>query len=388
MASQKRYSLKNRTLENDIKYRGFLSYRYVRIIAWFILVLAAVGTVVKFNIKISPDSKSQIGWISDATDFISDLPVALFMLANFAFIFQRRDSWKQLLTFYGGVALLMYIAGNVLILHYGFGIANTFFGKTDVMALSRAFGTMMAASGKGYVFNIFIDLLLCSLIFFFSFYTPKGGFKERWQLILFRCGMILPVLYEVGSVIFKYQVIVNGYQIPHFIFFLLTSKPPLMIIAFFLIVLFAKLFEINAIKRKGEEFAKEHAKTNAHSLRFSIMISIVFLVISIVDLFLFIFFSVILAKGMGGSDTAVEIAMNISQTLGFGNSMTLALIIPIVILFSYTKTHKNKKIDTLIPAIGIIFILITYIEGMFQVFIHNVGPLMDKIREIINEMPQ
>ena len=163
--------LKDRTLANDIKFRGIFSYRYVRMLAWFFLILIQIGMVIKFQIKVNPDSASQLNWYVNFADFIAEMPLALFLLANFGFIFQLRHNWRRLLMFYGGIALGLYVAANIVTLHFGFGIAGTFFGKTDYMALARAFGIILINSGNaGYVFNLFIDLFLCSLIFFFMFY--------------------------------------------------------------------------------------------------------------------------------------------------------------------------------------------------------------------------
>ena len=41
-------------------------------------------------------------------------------------------------------------------------------------------------------------------------------------------------------------------------------------------------------------------------------------------------------------------------------------LIPIVLLFSYTKKHKNTSIDAFIPIIGIAAILGLYVEAFFQ----------------------
>ena len=52
-----------------------------------------------------------------------------------------------------------------------------------------------------------------------------------------------------------------------------------------------------------------------------------------------------------------------------GESAALLLLAPVMLLFSYTRTHKNKTFDTLIPAIGVVAIVIAYIEGLYQFFL-------------------
>ena len=48
-----------------------------------------------------------------------------------------------------------------------------------------------------------------------------------------------------------------------------------------------------------------------------------------------------------------------------------------MLLFSYTRTHKNKTLDMLIPVIGVAAIVISYLEGLYQFFLmvpDMVGP--------------
>ena len=54
--------------------------------------------------------------------------------------------------------------------------------------------------------------------------------------------------------------------------------------------------------------------------------------------------------------------------LGFGRSATLLLISPLMLLFSYTRTHKNRLLDSFIPIISIVIIVLVYLEGFFQFF--------------------
>lgn len=386
MAKTAHIRLKDRTLENDIKYRAPLSYRYLRIIAWICLIIAQIGMVAKLNIRIVPGSEQQIGWVKDMGEIFATFPLPLFLLANFAVMYQKRDSWKKLIMFYGGVALGLYIVANVVIIHYGYGFVNAF-AQIDFMDMAKGFGLLLFGLGKtGLVFNIFIDLFLCALVFYFLNYNPKS-FQGK-KLIIFRSFVIIPILYEVGSILIKYFVSLGQMDLPFFVFFLLTSKPPLMFAAIVALFVILKIEELRKKKKYlNNDFVKEHRKTNAHSLRFSIIIAITFFVAGIIDLIIYLSTSLALASKFVADiediDVASYLALYVISHLGFGDASTLLLIAPLTLLFSYTKVHKNKKIDPLIPVVGIALILFVYVEGIFQIVVVNVAKVVQAIKDIL-----
>lgn len=384
MAKEGHIRLRDRTLDNDIKYRGPLSYRYLRIIAWVCLIIAQIGMVAKLNITIVKSSEQAIGWVRDMGEIFASFPLPLFLLANFAVMYQKRESWKKLLMFYGGIALLLYIVANVVIIHYGYGFVNAF-AKIEFMDMAKTFGLLLFGLGKtGLVFNIFIDLFLCALVFYFLNYKPKS-FKGK-KLYIFRSFAIFPILYEVASILIKYFVGVGAMDIPFFCFFLLTSKPPLMFAAIIALFVILKIEELRKMKQHlNSEFVKEHRKTNAHSLRFSIIIAITFFVAGTLDFIIYSASSIALTSSLiadvGDEDFAVGMAMYVISHMGFGDAIPLLLIAPLTLLFSYTKVHKNKKIDPLIPVVGLLLIIFVYVEGIFQIIVVNVARVVEIIRE-------
>ena len=52
--------------------------------------------------------------------------------------------------------------------------------------------------------------------------------------------------------------------------------------------------------------------------------------------------------------------------MGFGGSISLIFLAPLVLLFSYTRRPKNPMLDLLIPVAGIALILFVYLEGIHQ----------------------
>lgn len=387
----KRLKLRERTLENDIKYRGPLSYRHLRIIAWVCMIFAQIGMVVNFNIKLFPSTVDQLGWLKDLCSFFSSFPLPLFLLANFTMIFTQKGGkgWRSLLIFYGGMAALLYVLGNFVVMHYGFGLVNAVV-EMSFIDKAKLFGFIMINSGNlGLVFNIFIDLFLCTLLFFFMNYSPKRIKKEH--IIYFRLLTILPIAYEITSIILKYFAVSGAINIPSFVFFLLTSKPPFMFVAFVALVFALKIEERRNLKRhENLEFTKEHRKTNAHSFRFSIIIAIVFTIVGFLDLFTYLFAIVAITASNASDPSQVEGLLEISQyitsRMGFGQSTTLLIVAPLVLLFSYTRTHKNPKIDTFIPVVAVGLIIFLYIEGIYQIIVMNVSALVQKIKDFLQEM--
>jgi hypothetical protein len=58
--------------------------------------------------------------------------------------------------------------------------------------------------------------------------------------------------------------------------------------------------------------------------------------------------------------------MRIALAVGFGGSISLIFLAPLVLLFSYTRRPKYPMLDLLIPVAGIALILLVYLEGTHQ----------------------
>jgi hypothetical protein len=54
--------------------------------------------------------------------------------------------------------------------------------------------------------------------------------------------------------------------------------------------------------------------------------------------------------------------------MGFGDSYTVAIVAPIVLLFAYNKPIKASPLDILIPLISFGVIAFIYVEGVFLLF--------------------
>ena len=60
------------------------------------------------------------------------------------------------------------------------------------------------------------------------------------------------------------------------------------------------------------------------------------------------------------------VAVLTAIAVGFGESIPLLFVAPVMFLYSYTRVPKNKMISTLIPAVGIVLIILVILEGVYQ----------------------
>ena len=378
----KRDKLIYRTVDNDIKYHAPLNYRHLRIIAWAVLAIAQIGILLTIAAKFDKPNSESLLDASNIFSFFSNFPLPLFMLANFAFILRGTQGYKRLLIFYGGVALLLYAIAVFITTHYVFGIALAIDETASWIEFANAAGTGFVQTGKStyYIFNIFIDLFLCALTYFFLNYTPKNFFQGK-KIVIFRLFVILPILYEAGTFVLKYFADVHGMPLNYLFFFLLTAKPPFMFLAFLIIALLLRYKNYLYVKKFGTEKSyEEHINTNAHALSVSITTAIVFAICSVLDFLVIILFAFIYARNHGGiSVENLTLGALYGYDCGLGASTVLVLVIPFVFLFSYRNTPKRPEYDKYIPVIGIGLIVFIYIEGLYQIGTHKLEAIIDMI---------
>ena len=253
-------------------------------------------------------------------------------------------------------------------------------------------GVYSLASGGGLAFNIFIDMFLCTLLMFFMNYVPTRFFTGK-RLVLFRLMALLPILYEVASLGVRLAVCLGKLRPPVFVYPFLTTKPAMSFVLFILLVLFVKLRWVRFRRRgKSREAYQAFQRTNVNSLHFSIYASIMILITGLLDLALHIFLSALLAVlGKAGAAEAGAVTKEmilqsgkIASALGFGNHFLMILIIPIILLFSYTRTHKDQMGDILIPVFGVALAVIVTIEGLYQCLLLQIPSLMNQLSSVMN----
>ena len=379
-AQGKRLPRREVVARQDIRYRGPLSYRHMMMLGWLCVFFAQVGLVLSTVGKAEPSIAEAGAGLITFGNYAGSLFMPFLLLANFSRILSSKQQFKKLLLTYGGLAVAMGFALPLVYEHYVKGVAATaaqfspeFEGQLLALFQDNVFK-------NGYLaYNLFIDLFLCTLFMFFLTYHFKRPVRRGW-VISFRLLAILPVLYELTCIVLKTLCKNGNITLPMYASCFLTTKPPMMFAAFVALALFIKKRERVFLKngRTYEEYG-HFLETNANSLHFSVHACVTFIVAAVVDVVIFIVFSLLMTAGdlAAAGEQVIENeemvssmtmrVMYVVQAAGFGESTMLFFVAPFVLLFSYTRKHQDTKMDLLIPVIGIAAIAALYFETFFRI---------------------
>ena len=357
------------TTENDIRFNPPLSYRHFKLIAWVLLVLAQLKIVLD---KFSPDSASTAGHkaVSFMVDTFAGFAVPLLLISCLAVIMNGQDNYKRMILKNAGLSVLLFLLTLFVYERYFMRIATAMMGgdKDGGAMYLQKFVSQKTEHGF-LAFNIFIDLLLCTLTMFFINYTPQKVFTGR-KIIIFRSFIIFPIAYEVGSIILKILTTEDEIRLPIYLFPLLTTKPPVCFLMFISIACFFKRRERKFLKNgKTKDEYQEYLKTNYNAMQVSkvfIKRIIVFAVLDLSLLAVIAAFEMVMNNVNTENEAATYLSLDRAWSWGFGNTAELVMIIPLLLLFSYTKKHKSIIVDIIIPISGIVLIVLIYFDGAFQ----------------------
>ena len=337
----------------DIKYRGPLSYRYLRIIGWVCFAIGQLTALYGIFSKLGWEFLPNIG-TQTFISYISYLSTPLFIVAAFGLILSGKKTFKQMIIIYSALFIAMGIALNIFYYRYMLGI----FQNHEIA------DTVISNFGFIVKLNVFGDLLAFCLFHYFINYTPKKYFKGK-NIVYFRLFAILPALFVAVSYLVK---VLSSYgvieDVPFFVVPFLATKPPLALLIFALLSLWIKYRE-NLFKTLGLT-KKEHdayIKTNRNSLSVSITLSTLIAITGVLEIIIV----VIMFASLG-----VESGFINMYCLDIGEAIPLILIIPFVMLYSYTRVHKDGPVDILVPMIGIGMTALVYAEVIYQFFVQSV----------------
>ena len=368
----------HKMIDKDMKYRGPLSYRGLRLIGWIAMAVMFVSMMLNATLKIkgmlggeNADPSATISTLATVLSYFSALPLPLFLIANFAVILQSRNNYKKLITSYLKILAIVYVAFMVVYYHYVvillMRVDECSFAEARTLSVD-----IFTALGKqnGLVVNVFVDLFCCVLIMFFLDYTPKNHFQGK-KIILFRLLALLPFLYEVVSAVLMGLLGMNSifsdfrFSLPPEILPLIGKKPIGMIFGFVLICIYIKIREKLYLKKGGTpEGYTEYVKTNRNSFRFSLFMAITFGIIAIVDFLIVLIPALVVAETNPDPDFAYTL-IDVMKNFTLGKSFCLILVVPFILLFSYSKQHENQKLDKMLPIIGVGLVVFSIIETLF-----------------------
>jgi len=353
--------------EHDIRYRGPLSYQGLMALGWLMIVFSAVRVLLFMLIGSDNDPQlvRSINPFITVLGYLSGFSVPLMLIANFARIMNNDGEYKRLLLTNGLSAAAIFGVTWLFFSRYAVGTLSMAVTEPEqVMPRLEAF--FRAHNQAGFLsFNMFVDLFLCTLTMFCLNARPKRFFTGK-RIILLRLIALLPVAYEVASLWLKILAVTERITLPFWTFPLLTVKPP---------ITFA-LFVCMAVHFRGREFRfcrhgrthreyLDYLQSNRNSLHFSIYLAIGLLIAAVADILLSnaIYWGAIRWVQADQGESAV-ISWKVFEATGLGKEDDyLILIAPLMLLFSYNRVPRWKKLDKVIPAAAIILIVLLFLEA-------------------------
>jgi len=400
-ARRRRVRLYERGAHDDIKYRGPLSYRAFQIIGWICLVITQAVVVITMASKANPDTANHYATMAEGLSYIAAMSLPFLLLASFATMLNHNTSYHMQLLKNLGLMLALAVLFYVGIYHYVAGSLSVM--DPEPGHAERFIENMVySRGGTGFIaFNVFVDLFLCTLFLFFLCYRPKKFFQGK-SVIILRLLAVLPVAYELACIGWKWYSAKGIAHIPVQLFPFLTVKPPMTFLVFIVLAIYIKLRERHFLKhgRTYEEY-QVFLGTNRNSLHFAVFAAVLLLVAGLLDLFFFLdiasyeILSTLKLDKLGSINIFDPNLVLGATAMGFGNAIQLLLMPPFVLLFSYTRTHKNKLIDIFIPIVGIVCILIVYLQGGYQIIrimplpkinLDEITTLLDKVKTVVTTL--
>lgn len=350
--------------KNNFKKRR-LRYRELRIMGWVFMACLVLGTI--FTNGVILDLTGQMDSMVISGPILSSLgmlALPAFFVANFSIIIMGRSNYKSLFRKY-----FIFIG---LILIFLFGFLYRYFiliickqnGGNIAAACDTLTKFLNANPTFGTCFNLFVDLLLMLACWYFIEYTPRKHFQGK-NLKYFRLLAIIPILYELSFVSLKIVTMVQPhFNIPFYVYPFMTCKPPILFFSFVAIAIREKLQERKYLALLGNnDKYQEYLKSNAASKSFSKFTAIVFLIAAIIDIIIYF----VTVRAIVNNPTLSDIdSFKALTRLGVGKGVSLVLMIPIILFYSYNKRYKETKTDILIPIIGVVVFSIIIIEAIID----------------------
>lgn len=364
---------------NDIKYRGPLSYQSFQLFGWICIILSVVAAIISLGSSISPDLEKNLGNLGNILSWVASCSLPFLLMANFSRILANKEGYKKQLLRNGGAALAIFLVITVMGSRYFVGTVKQIV-KPEEEVVPLLESIIRSSRPEGFMtFNLFIDLFMCTLSLYFLNARPKRVFTGK-KLIILRLFVILPIAYELICFVLKVQTARGKMTLPMWSFPLLTMKPPLTFAFFVYIAFLVKIREYRYCRhgRTHEEYLA-FIRTNRNSFHMSVHLCLSMIVFAAIDLILFFLLVYGHAETLLSADAAATLANEtltesqtaalnqgylVAKAVGIGGSIMLAAVAPLMLLYSYTREPKRKILSTVIPAAGILLIVLIVLEAI------------------------
>ena len=367
--ARKRKKLHEHTVHEDIRYRGPLNYQVFQALGWLCIVLSILQVMVTLAGKLDETLAADSAGFVNVMSYISAMSLPFLLIANFSRILNNAEGYRKQLLRNGAAAFGIFAASSLFFFRYVVGaIGQVVTDPEDVLPLMTDQFRLLNKNGF-IAFNLFIDLFLCTLFMFFLNARPKRVLTGKKVLIL-RVLTLLPLAWEVFSWILKWKSANGEITLPFWSFPLLTVKPPITFAVFMLLALHMKTREWRFCRhgRTHEEYLA-FLRTNRNSLHFSIYLAVVLVVAAVLDFFILLFLMGVQAGSVQVlAENVEEHFMELAQAaiaVGAGESLPLLFVAPLIMLYSYNRIPKRTIISMIIPAAGIVLIIVLILEGIY-----------------------
>ena len=360
----KRRKLHEVSLEDDIRYRGPISFQGFQVLGWLCLVGTVLMALLNIARKADPMTAEMTEQYMPIVETFAMLSLPFLLIANYSRILSNFEGYKMQLIRTGGTAAAIFGVSCFIYSRY---ILSNFIVLADdpVQAETILDDLIHTKAANGFIaYNIFIDLFLCALFMFFLNVRPKRVFTGK-KVLFIRFFALVPIAYELASLALKYMAASHQITLPLWSFPLLTVKPPMTFVLFMLLAFHIKVRERRFCRhgRSHEEYLA-YLKTNRNSLHFSIWLMFLLILTAVLDVIALILFSAITAVASGAEHNSDQMITFVesASALGFGNTIPQLFLVPLMLLYSYSRVPKNKTFGLLIPVIGIALMVLVVLE--------------------------
>lgn len=200
--------------------------------------------------------------------------------------------------------------------------------------------------------NVFLDLFLCTVFWFFIDWQPKkltGG-----KLLLFRCCAVFPMLYLTVGAFLSGMNRVDWVQLslPLWLVGLLPSRKLPGILLFLAMTLYIKYREAEEFRRGGNaDTFRNFLQTNRNSLHFALFMCAILILLS-------------------GADWLFgQIDSTRLSSWGIGISTTMYLAIPFVLLFSYNREPRFRILNAFVPVYYVLSFFLIFLIVLTMIYV-------------------
>ena len=110
----KQKKLRKYDTENDIRYRGPLSYRTFKILGWLCIALSQVAVLLTLEARLDPSMTDALRTPTMVLNLLSNMALPFLLIANFSLILNAGEGYGKQLARFGGIALAV-VAGSVVL---------------------------------------------------------------------------------------------------------------------------------------------------------------------------------------------------------------------------------------------------------------------------------